>query len=108
MPEFIVMYGNSAIGRLKCTADFVSVFSNKKRMELSGGFIMKPGISPELVELFVSPIASSDNPTLTDEEREAVKLATDFLEDEFYGCSDKCKAEHEAVATLRKLLERHR
>lgn len=44
--------------------------------------------------------------TLTDEEREAVKLAADFLEDEFYGCSDKCAAEHNAVATLRKLLER--
>lgn len=43
---------------------------------------------------------------LTDEEREAVKLAADFLEDEFYGCSDKCAAEHNAVATLRKLLER--
>ena len=43
---------------------------------------------------------------LTDEEREAVKLATDFLEDEFRGCSDKCAAEHAAVATLRKLLER--
>ena len=44
--------------------------------------------------------------TLTDEERDAVKLAADFLEDEFYGCSDKCAAEHNAVATLRKLLER--
>lgn len=42
-------------------------------------------------------------PTLTDEEREAVKLAADFLEDEFYGCSDKGAA---AVVTLRKLLER--
>jgi len=44
--------------------------------------------------------------TLTDAEREAIKLAADFLEDEFYGCSDKCRAEHEAVATLRGLLER--
>lgn len=44
--------------------------------------------------------------TLSDAEREAVELATDFLEDEFYGCSDKCKAEHSAVATLRRLLAR--
>ena len=43
---------------------------------------------------------------LTNDERGAVKLAADFLEDEFYGCSDKCAAEHNAVATLRKLLER--
>lgn len=101
MPEFVVMYGNSPIGRLKCTADFVSVFSNRKRMELSGGFIMKPGTSPELVELFVSPIASSGKPTLTDEEREAV---TCFAAMEWTALRWSVVEKHSA--TLRKLLER--
>lgn len=59
--------------------------------------VTKPMPKEKLAEVSVS---------LTDDEREAVKLATDFLEDEFYGCSDKCAAEHAAVTTLRKLLER--
>ncbi len=41
---------------------------------------------------------------LTAEEREAIALAADELEDEYYGTS--CKKELAAAATLRTLLER--
>lgn len=62
--------------------------------------------SYEVADAMLRERNTAPHPTLTDEERDAVKLAADFLEDEFYGCSDKCAAEHNAVATLRKLLWR--
>jgi hypothetical protein len=42
--------------------------------------------------------------TLTDEEREAIQLAAEVVDDEYYGTN--CKKELAAAATLRSLLER--
>jgi hypothetical protein len=44
------------------------------------------------------------NFTLTDDERAAIQLAAEELDDEYYGTS--CKKELAAAATLRSLLER--
>jgi hypothetical protein len=44
------------------------------------------------------------NFTLTDEEREAIQLAAEVVDDEYYGTN--CKKELTAATTLRSLLER--